>query len=119
MILPDKLTLGGEIQKIFCFFSLKIAKATPQLIAAGKAGGTQMTIKFKNLSINVEDGIPNLINAGSKQTKPRIAMQAINNTNFMASSWNLNLICLGYRISRTRLPLVVKNPVLVTKAVTG
>lgn len=86
MILPDKLTLGGEMQKILCFFSLNIAKATPQLIAAGKAGGTQMTIKFRNLSINVEDGIPNLMKAGSKQTKPRIAMQAISKTNFIASS---------------------------------
>lgn len=60
VILPDKFTLGGEIQKILCFLSLKIAKATPQLIAAGKAGGTQMTIRFRNLSMNVEDAIPNL-----------------------------------------------------------
>ena len=56
---------------------------------------------------------------GSRQTNPRTAMQAISRTNFIASSWNLKLICLGYRISRTRLPLVVKKPVLVTRAVTG
>jgi hypothetical protein len=46
-------------------------------------------------------------------------MQAMSSTNFIASAWNLKLICLGYKMSRTRLPLVVRKPVLVTRAVTG
>ena len=50
---------------------------------------------------------------------PTSATIVIRATNFIASLWNLKLISFGYKISLIRLPLVVKNPVLVTRAVTG
>ncbi len=107
------------MQKILWFFRRKIAKATPQLIAAGSAGGTQITIKFKKRSIKVADSIPIEMKLLRRRTKPSTAIQAMSSTNFIASAWNLKLICLGYKMSRTRLPLVVRKPVLVTRAVTG
>jgi len=64
-------------------------------MAAGRAGGTQITIRFKNLSMKVVGSMPILMNELSKQMKPKTAMQAIKRTNFIASSWNLNLICFG------------------------
>jgi len=96
-----------------------MANATPQLIAAGRAGGTQMTIKFRKRSIKVADEIPCEMNEFKRQINPSTAMQAIRSTNLIASAWNLKLICLGYKMSLTRLPLVVRNPVFVTRAVTG
>lgn len=47
---PAILTLSGAIQKTSCFRSLCTANMIPQLIAAGKAGGTQITIKLPSLS---------------------------------------------------------------------
>jgi hypothetical protein len=44
------LILGGEIQKIFFLLSLLIAKTVPTVIAAGKAGGTVMVSKSRDLS---------------------------------------------------------------------
>lgn len=81
VILPERLTLGGEMQKILEFLSLKMANATPTPIAAGRAGGTQITIKLRNLSINVLEGVPILIKAGKTHMKPMIAMQSISSTN--------------------------------------
>jgi hypothetical protein len=83
---PDKLTLGGEMQKIRCCFKRKIANATPQLIAAGRAGGTQMTIRFKNRSMNVLASMPLRMKLPIRQINPMIAMQAIKRTNFIASA---------------------------------
>lgn len=48
--LPLTFTLGGEIQKILCFFSLLIAKTVPTVIAAGRAGGTVIVIRSSDLS---------------------------------------------------------------------
>jgi len=119
VIRPERFTLGGEMQKIRCFLRRKMANATPQLIAAGRAGGTQMTIKFRKRSIKVVDEIPREMNEFRRQINPSTAMQAIRSTNLIASAWNLKLICLGYKMSLTRLPLVVRKPVFVTRAVTG
>jgi|LauGreDrversion4_2_1035121.scaffolds.fasta_scaffold32407_4 hypothetical protein len=48
--LPATLTLGGEIQKILFFFNLEMANTVPAVMAAGRAGGTEIVIKFRHLS---------------------------------------------------------------------
>jgi hypothetical protein len=55
-------------------------------MAAGNAGGTQITIKFKKRSIKVVDSIPIAMKLLKSRTKPSTAMQAISKTNFMASA---------------------------------
>jgi len=46
--LPLTFTLGGEMQKIFFFLSLPMAKIVPMVMAAGKAGGTVIVIKSRD-----------------------------------------------------------------------
>ncbi len=47
--LPATLILGGSIQKIFFFLSYRTARITPEVIAAGSAGGIAIVIKSMNL----------------------------------------------------------------------
>ena len=48
---PAMFILSGEIQNMFCFLSLETANTIPTVIAAGKAGGTVIVTKSKDLSI--------------------------------------------------------------------
>ena len=57
-IYPAKFILGGDIQKMFFRFSLTIAKTTPQVIAAGIAGGTVTVSKSRALRIIILFGTP-------------------------------------------------------------
>jgi len=84
--LPAKFTLGGDIQNILLCLSRYIAKTIPQLIAAGRAGGTAITIKFNDRSIKVRGSAPFMIKTGIMQKKPKTAMHAKIATNFMPSS---------------------------------
>jgi len=54
-----------------------IAKATPTVMAAGKAGGTAIVIRFKDLSIKVEVSVFWLIKTGRVQTNPITPIRAI------------------------------------------
>jgi len=47
--LPATLILGGSMQKIFLFLSYRTAKITPEVIAAGRAGGIAIVIRSMNL----------------------------------------------------------------------
>ena len=85
LILPLTLTLAGDMQKIFLFFNLEMANATPTDIDAGRAGGTVMVIRSSDLSINFGTVVPSLIIAGIEMIKPTIVKVAINPTNFIAS----------------------------------
>jgi hypothetical protein len=58
---------------------------TPQLIAAGSAGGTVITSKFKDLSINTAVGEWLMISTGKIARNPMIAIIAIIKTNFIPS----------------------------------
>jgi len=62
-----------------------MAKTTPQVIAAGKAGGTVIVIRFSELSIKLAVDVPFLIMIGSVQQNPKIDSKAIIATNFMES----------------------------------
>jgi len=84
--LPAKLTRGGDIQNILLFLSRYIAKTIPQLIAAGRAGGTAITIKFNDRSMKVRGSDPLITNTGQMQIKPKTAIHARIATNFMPSS---------------------------------
>lgn len=46
---PATLILGGSIQKIFLLLSCLTARMTPEVIAAGRAGGIAIVIKSMNL----------------------------------------------------------------------
>jgi hypothetical protein len=84
--LPATFTLGGEMQKILLFLRRCIAKTIPQLIAAGRAGGTAITIRLSDLSIKVRASSPLITKIGQIQINPRTAMLAIIATNFIPSS---------------------------------
>ena len=58
LILPLIFTLGGEMQNILLLFNLVIAKATPTDMVAGKAGGTVIVIKSRDLSITFAASSP-------------------------------------------------------------
>jgi hypothetical protein len=62
-----------------------MANTIPQLIAAGKAGGTAITIKLSDLSISVETEAPCINKIGKIAMKPTTAMSAIIATNFIPS----------------------------------
>lgn len=47
--LPATLILGGSIQKIFHLFNCRTARMTPDVIAAGRAGGMAIVIRSMNL----------------------------------------------------------------------
>lgn len=63
-----------------------MAKTIPQLIAAGRAGGTAITIKFNDRSIKVFGSAPLIIKTGIIQKKPKTAIHAKIATNFIPSS---------------------------------
>lgn len=83
---PARFTLGGEIQKILALRSRDIAKTVPQVMAAGKAGGTVIVIRSNDLSIRVAASLPYLSMIGTVARKPRIANTAMMATNFIPSS---------------------------------
>lgn len=62
-----------------------MAKIIPQLIAAGNAGGTAITIKLRDLSIKVAGSDLFLIRDGIIAKNPTTAIKAIINTNFIPS----------------------------------
>lgn len=76
-ILPQILTLGGEIQKILLLFNLVMANATPTDIVAGKAGGTVIVIRSRDLSMTCSVVDPSLSNSGTVKTKPPIPTRAM------------------------------------------
>ena len=51
--MPLMLTLGGEMQNILTFLSLPIANEIPTDIVAGRAGGTAIVIKSRDLIIRL------------------------------------------------------------------
>jgi hypothetical protein len=73
------------MQKIFYFFNLWIAKTIPQLIAAGRAGGTAITTKFSERSTRVDTEASYISKIGKIAMKPTTAIKAIMATNFMPS----------------------------------
>ncbi len=83
--LPATFTLGGEIQKIFFFFNLLIAKTVPTVIAAGRAGGTVIVIKSSDLSIIGQAAYPYLIIKGKVPMKPSTAMTPMTMMNLSES----------------------------------
>ena len=67
---PLTFTLGGEMQKIFFFFSLPIANATPMDMTAGSAGGTVIVIKSNDLSMRFVVVVPIATSLGNETAKP-------------------------------------------------
>ncbi len=94
-ICPAKLMRGGEMQNIFRFLSLFIAKIIPHDIAAGNAGGTAIVIKSREWSISDLVVYPDAIISGNVAQKPTMAIIAIKKTNFIESLLNLKCIALG------------------------
>lgn len=86
LILPLMLTLGGEMQNILLRFSLVMAKATPTDIVAGKAGGTVIVIRSRDLSIIFSMSVPDLSRLGNVIKNPKIPTKAIAPTN-TSESW--------------------------------
>jgi hypothetical protein len=74
------------MQNILQLFNLCIANTMPQLIAAGNAGGTAITIKLSDLSIKVLTSDLFIISIGQIAQKPSTAIMAIIATNFIPSS---------------------------------
>ena len=85
-ILPQILTLGGEIQKILLLFNLVMANATPTDMVAGKAGGTVIVIRSRDLSITYSVDDPSLSSSGTVTAKPPIPTRAMIPTN-IKESW--------------------------------
>ena len=73
------------MQKISLFFSLYIAKTTPQERAAGMAGGTQIVKRSSERSSIKAMEVPALHMNGMVKRKPTIATMAIIPTNFNPS----------------------------------
>ena len=65
------------MQKILLFFNLEIANATPTDMVAGRAGGTVMVIKSRDLSISTTVVVPSSINLGRVAAKPMIPTRAM------------------------------------------
>ena len=112
---PHTFTLWGEIHIISAFFSLDKVIATPTVIAAGSAGGTQIVIKSRDFKIiNLMLWYFNW--KGIDISIPRTDKIAITPMNFNESEWNLNLEGLGYNIDFMRRPFVVSKEVQTTNA---
>ena len=74
---PAMFTLGGAMQNIFDFFKREIATTVPTIIADGRAGGTVVTIKFKELSTNALGGSSISMLGLIEMMKPMMARKAI------------------------------------------
>ena len=74
------------MQKILRFFSLDIAKAVPTVMAAGRAGGTVIVIRSRDLSTMSAVSRPSPIIIGRVQRNPIIAISPILKMNF-SESW--------------------------------
>ena len=82
--LPAAFMLKGLIQYIFLSLSLDSANMIPTLIAAGRAGGTEIVIKSKNLTIvSLVDKYFN--ETSTVHAHPNIDIKPIMATNFKAS----------------------------------
>lgn len=73
------------MQKIFDFFSLVKAKSVPTVIAAGNAGGTEVVIKFNDLSIISPTENPKLSIALRVVRNPITAIPAVTLTKYKES----------------------------------
>lgn len=82
---PATLTRVGEMQKILHFLNLYIENTTPHVIAAGRAGGTQIVSKSSDRSINTGIVECDLSIKGTLIKNPTIAMMAIIATNLYPS----------------------------------
>jgi len=84
-IIPLTLTRGGEMQKIWHFLSRWMAKATPAVMVAGRAGGTVTVRRSRDLSISFSVVVPILISFGRARAKPPRATKAMRPTKIRAS----------------------------------
>lgn len=110
---PATLILGGSIQKIFHHFSCQTARMTPEVMAAGRAGGMAMVIRSMNL-LKVIQAERYFSETGKLASIPIKAMNPRAQAKRRESLWNLNLEGRGNKILLTRSPFVVSYPVLVT-----
>ena len=62
-----------------------MAKATPTVIVAGRAGGTVTVIKSRDLSISFSVVVPNSMSLGIVKQNPVIPMRAIAPTKYKES----------------------------------
>lgn len=113
--LPATLILGGSIQKIFHFLSCLTARMTPEVIAAGRAGGIAIVIKSMNL-LKVLQASKYVKEALILHSIPIKATNPKAHANNNESQWNLNLDGLGNKMLLTRSPFVVSYPVFITTA---
>jgi hypothetical protein len=74
------------MQNILQLFSRWMANTMPQLIAAGSAGGTAITIRLSDLSMKVLTSDLFIMSIGQIAQKPSTAIIAIIATNFIPSS---------------------------------
>ncbi len=104
--LPATLILGGSIQKILHFLSYLTAKITPEVIAAGRAGGIAIVIKSMNL-LKVPQGVWYFRETSMLQSIPIKAMKPSVHAKRRESQWNLNFEGFGNNILLTSSPFVV------------
>lgn len=73
------------MQKILLLFNLEIANATPTDMVAGKAGGTVIVMRSRDLSITCSVDDPRARSFGTVTEKPTIPTRAIIPTNMRES----------------------------------
>lgn len=94
------------MQKIFLFLSYRTAKITPEVIAAGRAGGIAIVIRSMNL-LKVDQASRYVIDALRFASIPIKATSPRAHAKSKESQWNLNLDGQGNRMLLTSNPLVV------------
>lgn len=104
------------MQNIFYLLRRFPANIIPTVMAAGRAGGTVIVNTSSILKTIVVVLIPIYIFLGTDIIIPMIAKMNKTNINFIESEQNLKFEFFGYNNDLTKAPLVVANPVLVTKA---
>jgi len=83
--LPVKLTLGGDVQKIFLDFNRTSADDIPTDIVVGKVGGIVIVIRSSNLSIKTRMLSSLLIKVGSVKRNPMMDTNPMAPTNQIES----------------------------------
>ena len=63
-----------------------MAKAAPALRVAGRAGGTVIVMRSRDLSRRTEVEVPRLMRLGSRRKKPMMAIRAMKATK-ISESW--------------------------------
>ena len=107
------------MQNIFIFSSLESEKTTPKPIAAGNEGGITIVIRSINFLARFPPLKPAFISPGMTQKKPKKAHPASKKINFQTSRMNWNTKAFGYKMSRTKEPFAVMNPVDLTNPMTS